>query len=72
LEKVTQAAIHFRQIYKSHVRWEVSDHALRTQVAATLICRRAYKVLTRLEENGVDKIEYYLSLAGEYLNLGRI
>ncbi len=72
LEKVTQTAIHFWQIYKSHVTWEVSDQALRAQVAVALICRRAYKVLTRLEENAVEKIEYYLSLAGEYLNLGRI
>jgi len=70
VNELLQAVNTFCQAYQSRVPWKVAKQTLRAQVATALICRRAYKVLTRLEKGASEKIEHYVNLAAQYFNQG--
>ncbi|RMD95176.1 MAG: aminoglycoside phosphotransferase family protein [Calditrichaeota bacterium] len=59
----------FIDTYQKHVPWEITNQALAKQMAMALVCRRAYKAMRQLEDNTSGKIEYYLNLAEQYLQV---
>jgi len=65
--EIQEALQSFCAAYRDATPWPVTDGALGSRIAALLISRRAYKVVTRLEAGAESAIEQFLDLTNEYL-----